>query len=151
MNGILPVLVTKLKYIILKIYFFTCSFSQNTQNRSYKFLTIRVNMPKPTTQYKEEKEHKVLELTDEYSNNKRNDIVNETEVVAPAVISRIDDITSRGEVQVSLTGLAPNTRYAMLVKVFNSVGEGPPSPAITAATAEDSKLPHLTTTKINKI
>ena len=48
-------------------------------------------------------------------------------------------INSRGGIDVTLTGLLPNTRYAMVVQAYNSKGAGPSSPAVTIQTLEDSE------------
>ena len=48
-------------------------------------------------------------------------------------------LLSGGRVSVILSGLRPNTRYALLVKAYNSQGAGPSSPAVTVTTKEDSE------------
>lgn len=42
--------------------------------------------------------------------------------------------------RVRLNGLRPFTHYQLIVQAFNSIGAGPRSDPITAATAEDGKL-----------
>ena len=50
------------------------------------------------------------------------------------------EINSRGNMEMSLISLRPNTRYAMVLQAYNSKGAGPSSPAVTAQTKEDSQL-----------
>ncbi|KAF2352139.1 Fibronectin type III [Trinorchestia longiramus] len=42
-----------------------------------------------------------------------------------------------GVIEVTMEGLRPNTRYALVIRAYNSKGAGPSSPAVTAQTMED--------------
>ena len=56
------------------------------------------------------------------------------------VKASLDLVHHDSRIEVTLGGLSANTRYALLVKAFNAKGAGPPSPAVTVTTNEDSEL-----------
>lgn len=120
-------------------YFFVCSFTTRGHSRPYNFVAVAL----PSLAYTTSSVHGALAAVVQYDHNAvqpiptqhdTNDSVNKNDTTAV-----LDSVLPGGRVKVHLRGLRPNTRYAMLVKAYNSLGTGPSSPAVTATTKEDSE------------